>query len=114
MVTMMTLKNVQHWHDKRHPPGEMSDCWYCGRQKAKCRSKLFRYTDRDEAFQDAQRMNEADGYANPRTAYYCPWCDQYHHTTKLRRRRDSVVKQKRKWMFKQELERREKLSVRAD
>lgn len=109
MVTLMTMRNVQHWHEKSHPPGPLEDCWFCGRQKAKCRSKVFRYADRDIAFAEAQQMNEAEGYSNPRTAYLCPWCGMYHHTTKLRRRRDAVVKQQRKWMFKTELERRARL-----
>ena len=106
MVTLKTMRNVERWHEKEHRPGPMESCWDCGRQKAKCRSKIFRYTDRDEAFNEARQMNEAENYARPRTAYWCPWCGMYHHTTKLRTRRDAVQKQQRKWMFQRELERR--------
>lgn len=111
MVTLMTMRNIQHWHEKEHPPGPLESCWHCGRQKAKCRSKLFRYEDRDQAHLEAKMMNEVDNYSRPRTAYYCPWCGLYHHTTKLRtHRRDQVKKQQRKWMFQRELERRERES----
>lgn len=101
------MRNVQLWHEKEHPVGSMESCWYCGREKAKCKSKIFRYDDRDQAFLEARQMNEADNYIKPRAAYGCPWCNMYHHTTKLRGSRlDAVEKQKRKWMFKKELERR--------
>lgn len=106
MVAPRNKRNLRHWHEKEHPLGPMETCWHCGRQKAKCRSKLFRYTDRDQALLEAKQMNEAENYAKPRTAYWCPWCDMYHHTTKLRQQRSRVLKQQRKWMFEKELERR--------
>lgn len=103
------MRDLQRWHEKRHPPGPMETCWSCGQQKAKCKSKLFRYEDRDEAILDAQRMNEADNYVKPRVAYLCAWCGLYHHTTKINRRREFMKKQMRKWLTKQELERRRRL-----
>lgn len=106
MVTLRTMRNVEHWHEKEHLPGLMEDCWDCGKQKAKCTSKLFRYVDRDLAIFEAKQMNEADGYIRPRVAYQCPWCELYHHTTKLRGRRDRVKKEQRKWLTQRELERR--------
>lgn len=106
MVTLKTMRNIQRWHEKEHPPVPFEDCWYCGREKAKCRSKIFRYTDRDEAFAEAKAMNEADNYVRPRVAYFCPWCGLYHHTTKLRSRRDAVERQRRKWVTQRELDRR--------
>jgi len=106
VVTLKTMRNVQRWHEKEHRSGPIEKCWDCGKQKAKCKSKLFRYVDRDQAFLEAKLMNEADNYVRPRTAYFCPWCSMYHHTTKLRTRRDAVVKQQRKWLFQKELERR--------
>ncbi len=107
MVALMAMRNVEHWHTKHHQPGPIESCWDCGKQKAKCKSKLFRYEDRDAAVLEARLMNEADSYVRPRTAYQCPWCNLYHHTTHLRtHNRDAVTKQQRKWLFKQELERR--------
>lgn len=107
MVMLSRARNIQHWHEKEHPPGSIEACWWCGREKAKCKAKLFRYTDRDQAHEEARQMNEADNYAKPRVAYYCVWCEMYHHTTHPRTHaRDALTKQKRKWMFKQELERR--------
>lgn|SRR5690242_2975777 len=111
MVTLKTMRNVQHWHDKEHGPWPMEQCWECGKQKAKCKSKIFRYSDKDQAWHEAQLMNEADNYVRPRVAYHCPWCGMYHFTTKLRtHRRDFVEKQRRKWLFKKELERRRSAS----
>ena len=98
------MRDIQRRHEKLHRPGPMETCWDCGRQKAKCRSKLFRYADRDEAFREARMMNEAENYSRPRTAYWCPWCEMYHHTTK--HHTDTLKKQQRKWMFEKELERR--------
>lgn len=101
------VRDLRRWHEKEHPLGPMEGCWYCGRQQAKCKSKLFRYADRDQAFLEARLMNEADNYVRPRTAYWCPWCGLYHHTTKLRGTRlGATVKQQRKWLFEKELERR--------
>lgn len=112
MTTLRTMRNVEHWHLKRHKPGPIESCWDCGKQKAKCRSKLFRYTSRDEAFAEAKTMNEADNYARPRSAYLCPWCGLYHHTTHLRtHNRDAVEKQRRKWLIARELERRQRERV---
>ena len=101
------MRDTQRWHEKEHRPGPVESCWHCGRQKAKCRSKLFRYTDRDRALLEARVMNEGENYVRPRTAYWCPWCGMYHHTTKLgKTRKGAVQKQQRKWMFERELERR--------
>lgn len=106
MTTLSHMRDVQRWHEKEHPPVSFESCWYCGREKAKCKSKIFRYVDRDQAFAEAKAMNEADNYVRPRTAYYCPWCGLYHHTTKLRSRHDHVERQRRKWLTQKELERR--------
>lgn len=107
MVMLKTMRNVQHWHEKEHLPVPMESCWDCGRQKAKCKAKLFRYPDLDMALREVRLMNEADNYERPRVVYGCPWCDMYHFTTKLRQRRSRVTKEKRKWLFQKELERRE-------
>jgi hypothetical protein len=107
---LRTKRDLVRWHEKRHRSGSMETCFDCGRQKAKCRSKIFRYTDLDAAVEDARAMNRANGYVRPLTVYGCPWCDMYHLTSSLRHRRKSVTKEKRRWMFQQELERRARLA----
>lgn len=108
------MRDVQRWHEREHRPGPTETCWDCGRQRAKCKGKLFRYTCWDEAVFDAQRMNEADSYVKPRAAYHCPWCDLYHlSTTHKKNRSDALKRQMRKWMFQRELERRRLVGDRS-
>jgi len=106
MTTLSHMRDIQRWHEKEHGSWSIESCWYCGREKAKCKSKIFRYADREQAHAEAKAMNEADNYVRPRVAYFCPWCGLYHHTTKLRARGARVERQRRKWVTEKELERR--------
>lgn len=104
----MTVQRVARRHERNHAPGPIESCYDCGKQRAKCRSKVFRYTDIAVAILDCRAMNQANNYAKPLRVYGCMWCDEFHLTSNLRHRRRAVMKEKHKWLFQQELERRKR------
>lgn|SRR5574338_631488 len=104
-MNLSTPERIQRWHENKHG-GPQESCWECTKQRAKCRSKRLRVPERDEAERVALERNLATGYSPPVVHYLCGWCGLYHLTSRLRHRRDRVEKQRRKWMTKQEMERR--------
>lgn len=53
---------------------EIGDCFYCGRERAKCKAKIW-YANLQAGVMASKNNGQA---------YECPWCDGFHVTTKVR------------------------------
>lgn len=97
------MRNPLRYHNKNH--GDLDEpfetCWRCGRDRARCRSKI-RFTSWAEANEWVTEKNESAGYVNPVVRYACRWCGGWHMTTANDpRARARVERQRRKWLIRQ-------------
>jgi hypothetical protein len=64
-------------HSTLRAAADPATCWYCGRERAKCRRKLW-YPHVRDADRAAAQMRGS--------SYDCPWCNGFHVTTRVRGR----------------------------
>lgn len=75
------MKSPLRHHNKNHGGiGQpLETCWFCGRDRAKCRSKL-RFTSWEEANEWVMESNVSRGWEPPHmTRYRCRWCEGVAH-----------------------------------
>ena len=75
---MSAAEDFHATHSATIAAGPIDECWYCGRERAICKRKIW-YPAEQVAAQLAADM------PCPAEAYDCPWCDGFHITTRVRR-----------------------------
>jgi hypothetical protein len=103
------MKTPEEYHRSEHRPDvSFEDCWNCGRAKAQCRAKV-KWTDQWLAWDRAKELNEERRYETPIRVYRCRWCLCWHFTSSFRSNAEAAraEKQRRKWLTRMEMERRQ-------
>lgn len=102
----MTQQQIEHRHAQRHGDRTPEQCHWCHRAAAICRRKI-RLATREEAEAWADEFNVSRGWSPPVVRYRCIWCDGWHLTSQMTRRRQGRVERaRRKWLIEKEIDRR--------
>ncbi len=83
----------------------MDQCWYCQRDKARCRSKI-RFSSWVEAHDWVTEFNESRNYTDTVWRYHCGWCDGWHmYEAKDKVARLGVERARRQWLLQRRAQR---------
>ncbi len=104
----LQMQNPQEYHETNHKWtfSTFDECWHCRKAKKVCLQKV-RYKTRWDAWQEADSLNEDNGYERPLVPYRCRWCYEYHLTSTLDKfKAHRAERRRRAWLTAKEMRRR--------